>query len=46
MRSKTFVEKLEVLIDGVKVKYEVKEKKSLITGWTYYEHYIHFSWND
>lgn len=46
MRSKVFAEKLQMLMDGVKVNYEREEKKMLITGFTYYEHYIHFKWND
>ena len=45
MRSNTFVEKLEALMDGVKVKYVVKEKKSIISGWFFNEYYINFSWN-
>ncbi|MBG9830541.1 hypothetical protein [Bacillus wiedmannii] len=46
MCSKTFIEKLQMLMDGVKVDYKKEEKKMLITGFTYYEHYIHFQWND
>ncbi len=46
MCSKTFAEKLQVLMDDVKVNYKKEEKKGLITGFNYYEHYIHFSWND
>ncbi|CAH2465081.1 hypothetical protein [Bacillus mycoides] len=46
MRSKVFAEKLQMLMDGVKVNYKREEKKMLITGFTYYEHYIHFKWND
>ena len=45
MCSKTFAEKLEALMDGVKVEYEVKKKVSLL-GLSFYEHYINFSWND
>ncbi|MEM5647373.1 hypothetical protein AAHH72_26235 [Bacillus cereus] len=43
--SKTFIEKLQVLMDGVKVDYKKEEKKNILGG-TYYEHYIHFMWND
>lgn len=46
MCLKTFAEKLQMLMDGVKVDYKKEEKKMLITGFTYYEHYIHFKWND
>jgi hypothetical protein len=46
MRSGVFAEKLQMLMDGVKVNYKREEKKMLITGFTYYEHYIHFKWND
>ncbi|HDR7393863.1 TPA: hypothetical protein QCX23_001066 [Bacillus toyonensis] len=46
MCSKTFAEKLQVLMDGVKVDYEKEEKKTIITGLSFYEHYIHFSWKD
>lgn len=45
MCSKTFVEKLQVLMDGVRVDYKKEEKKNILGG-TYYEHYIHFHWND
>ncbi|HDX9612838.1 TPA: hypothetical protein ROY01_003940 [Bacillus toyonensis] len=46
MRSKVFAEKLQMLMDGVKVDYKREEMKMIITGFTYYEHYIHFKWND
>lgn len=46
MRSKVFAEKVQMLMDGVKVNYEREEKKMLITGFNYFEHYIHFKWND
>ncbi|PGS28395.1 hypothetical protein COC59_05210 [Bacillus cereus] len=46
MRSEVFAEKLQMLMDGVKVDYKKEEKKMLITGFTYYDHYIHFSWKD
>lgn len=45
-KSNEFVEKLNDLMDGVKVKYVVKEKTHLITKWTYKEHYLLFSWGD
>ncbi|MCQ6336979.1 hypothetical protein COK83_32195 [Bacillus thuringiensis] len=46
MHSKLFIEKLQELMDGVKVEFKKEEKKGLITGFNYYEHYIHFKWND
>lgn len=45
MRSENFTEKLEMLMDGVKVKYEIRIKNSML-GWTFYEHYIQFHWNE
>lgn len=45
MCSKTFIEKLQMLMDGVKVEYKKEEKKMLLTSFNYYEHYIHFNWN-
>ncbi|HGO9409083.1 TPA: hypothetical protein ACLBZV_003443 [Bacillus cereus] len=44
MCSKTFIEKLQILMDDVKVDYKKEEKKNILGG-TYYEHYIHFMWN-
>ncbi|MDA1861181.1 hypothetical protein PDK22_26195 [Bacillus cereus group sp. BY122LC] len=46
MCSNTFIEKLQVLMDGVKVEYKKEEKKMLLLSFNYYEHYIHFKWND
>ncbi|MFJ8521422.1 hypothetical protein [Bacillus cereus] len=46
MHSKLFTEKLQELMDGVKVDFKKEEKKGLITGFNYYKHYICFSWND
>lgn len=45
MLSKIFIEKLQELMDGVKVEFKKEERKSLLGG-SYYEHYIHFKWND
>ena len=45
MCSEIFIEKLQELMDGVKVKFKKEEKKNIFGG-TYYEHYIHFSWRD
>lgn len=45
MCSQNFTEKLEALMDGVKVKYEEKKKSSLL-GLSYYERCINFSWNE
>lgn len=45
MFSKIFIEKLQGLMDGVKVEFKEEEKKNLLGG-SYYEHYIRFSWND
>ncbi|KMQ27690.1 MULTISPECIES: hypothetical protein [Bacillus cereus group] len=44
MLSKVFLEKLQELMDGVKVEFKEEEKKGLFGS--YYEHYIHFKWND
>ncbi|AMR06500.1 hypothetical protein [Bacillus thuringiensis] len=46
MHSKIFTEKLQELMDGVKVEFKKEERKGIITGFNYYEHYICFSWND
>jgi hypothetical protein len=45
MCSKTFIEKLQVLMDGIKVDYKKEEMKNILGG-SYYKHYIHFNWND
>ncbi|MDA1883106.1 hypothetical protein [Bacillus cereus group sp. BY105LC] len=45
MGSEIFIEKLQVLMDGVKVEFKKEEKKNILGG-TYYEHYIHFSWKE
>ncbi|EJQ44005.1 hypothetical protein IEQ_04792 [Bacillus cereus BAG6X1-2] len=45
MLSKIFIEKLQELMDGVKVEFKKEERKGLLGG-TYYEHYIHFKWTD
>lgn len=45
MFSKIFIEKLQELMDGVKVEFREEEKKNILGG-SYYEHYIRFSWND
>ncbi len=45
MHSKIFTEKLQELMDGVKVEFKAEEKKNILGG-SYYEHYISFSWND
>ncbi|QWH60181.1 hypothetical protein EXW39_08360 [Bacillus mycoides] len=44
MLSNLFIEKLQGLMDGVKVKFKEEERKGLLGS--YYEHYIHFKWND
>ncbi|HFU7087192.1 TPA: hypothetical protein ACGN8S_002227 [Bacillus cereus] len=44
MLSEIFIEKLQELMDGVKVEFKEEEKKGLFGS--YYEHYIHFKWND
>ncbi|CUB28310.1 hypothetical protein [Bacillus cereus] len=45
MLAKIFIEKLQELMDGVKVEFKKEERKGILGG-TYYEHYIHFHWND
>ncbi|HFK1754154.1 TPA: hypothetical protein ACGXP3_004621 [Bacillus cereus] len=45
MHSKLFVEKLQELMDGVKVEFKGEEKKNILGGY-YYEYYIRFSWSD
>ncbi|MEC0902807.1 MULTISPECIES: hypothetical protein [Bacillus] len=45
MLSKIFIEKLQELMDGVNVEFKKEERKSLLGG-SYFEHYIHFKWND
>ncbi|MDC2863851.1 hypothetical protein [Bacillus sp. BP-3] len=45
MHSKLFIEKLQELMDGVKVDFKKEERKNILGGF-YYEHYIHFKWND
>ncbi|MGH1047685.1 hypothetical protein [Bacillus mycoides] len=45
MCSKIFIEKLQELLDGVKVEFKEEEKKNIL-GVSYYEHYIRFKWND
>ncbi|MEH7644350.1 hypothetical protein [Bacillus toyonensis] len=45
MCSKIFIEKLQELLDGVKVEFKEEEKKNILGG-PYYEHYIRFKWND
>lgn len=42
MLTEIFIEKLQELMDGVKVEFKEEEKKGLFGS--YYEHYIHFSW--
>ncbi|MFA2831252.1 hypothetical protein [Bacillus paranthracis] len=44
MGSEIFIEKLQVLMDGVKVEFKKEERKGLFGS--YYEHYIHFSWKE
>ncbi|QKH06242.1 hypothetical protein FOC93_08875 [Bacillus cereus] len=44
MFSKIFIEKLQELMDGVQVEFK-EEKRNGLFGY-YYEHYIHFKWND
>lgn len=46
MHSKIFIEKLQELLDGVKVEFIKEERKYLLISGSYYEHYIHFRWND
>ncbi|PFH81651.1 hypothetical protein COI81_28975 [Bacillus cereus] len=46
MHSEIFIEKLQVLMDGVKVEFKKEEKKGFFTNTSYYEHYICFKWND
>ncbi|WP_242230650.1 hypothetical protein [Bacillus cereus group sp. BfR-BA-01325] len=46
MLSEVFIEKLQELMDGVKVEFKKEEKKGFFANSTYYEHYIHFKWND
>ncbi|HFU6610049.1 TPA: hypothetical protein ACGPI4_004165 [Bacillus paranthracis] len=45
MFSKIFIEKLQELMDGVKVEFKEEEKRDMF-GFPYYQHYIHFKWND
>lgn len=45
MHSKLFIEKLQELMDGVKVEFKEEGKKNILGG-SYYEYYIRFSWND
>ncbi|ARW58429.1 hypothetical protein [Bacillus phage Tavor_SA] len=45
MCSKIFIEKLQELLDGVKVEFKEEEKKNILGG-SYYEHYIRFKWDD
>ena len=45
MFSPLFIEKVEDLMDGVKVKFAEEKKKTAFLG-TYYERYIHFSWSN
>lgn len=44
MLSKIFIGKLQELMDGVTVKFKEEERKGLFGS--YYEHYIHFKWNN
>ncbi|MDZ4417363.1 hypothetical protein ORL59_28090 [Bacillus cereus] len=44
MFSKLFIEKLQELMDGVKAEFKEEKRKGLF-GF-YFEHYIHFKWND
>ncbi|MBE5106457.1 hypothetical protein IGI01_14515 [Bacillus thuringiensis] len=44
MLSETFIEKVKELMDGVIVEFKEEERKGLLGS--YYEHYIHFKWND
>ncbi|HDR7242579.1 hypothetical protein [Bacillus cereus group sp. BfR-BA-01700] len=44
MFSGIFIEKLQELMDGVKVEFKGEEKKGFFGP--YYEHYIHFQWNN
>lgn len=46
MHSKLFIEKLQELMDGVKVEFIKEERKYLLIRGSYYEHYIHFRWID
>ncbi|KXI60265.1 hypothetical protein SIL04_05185 [Bacillus cereus group sp. BfR-BA-00331] len=46
MLSKIFIEKLQELLDGVKVEFIKEERKYLLISGSYYEHYIYFRWND
>lgn len=46
MHSKIFIEKLQELLDGVKVEFIKEKRKYLLINGSYYEHYIHFRWND
>lgn len=44
MLSVIFIEKLQELMDGVIVEFKEEERKDLLGS--YYEHYIHFKWNN
>lgn len=44
MFSKKILEKLQELMNGVTVEFKGEERKGLFGS--YYEHYIHFKWND
>ncbi|MGE7880126.1 hypothetical protein [Peribacillus muralis] len=46
MRSQKFAEKLEMLMDGVKVRYEVQKKKYVLLASTYNEYSLLFDWTD
>lgn len=45
MCTPLFTEKVEDLMDGVKVVFKEVKKRAPLVG-TYYEQYIHFSWKD
>lgn len=44
MLSVIFIEKLQELMDGVIVEFKEEERKGLFGS--YYEHHIHFKWNN
>lgn len=45
MFSKIFIEKLQELMDGVKVEFKEEQNKDMF-GFLSYKHYIRFSWNN
>jgi len=46
MCSDVFIERLQILMDGVKVEFQQVGKKMLITHHNYYENYIRFTYRD